>query len=65
LAVFRRMVEPGDKVVRQLLCFPCALVVRLKLSVYCSDSVRVEWYSKVAPGTVPWMGHTNGVGKWL
>ncbi len=59
------MVEPGDKVVRQLLCFPCALVVRLKLSVYCSDSVRVEWYSKVAPGTDPGMGHTNWLGKWL
>ena len=58
-----RTVEPGDRVVRQLLCFPCALVVRLKLSTYCSDSVNVEWYSNNAPGTVPWMGHAKMPGR--
>jgi hypothetical protein len=64
LAVFMRIVEPGDRVVRKLLCLPCALVVRLKLSVYSSDSVSVEWYSKVAPGAIP-MGGTKRPGTWL
>jgi hypothetical protein len=64
LAVFIRIIEPGDRVVRKLLCLPCALVVRLKLSVYSSDSVSVGWYSKVAPGAMP-MGGMKRPGTWL
>jgi hypothetical protein len=64
LAVFIRMVEPGDRVVRKLLCLPCSLVARLKLSEYSSDSVSVEWYSKLAPGAIP-MGGTKRPGTWL
>src|ERR1700687_794999 len=64
-----RMVEPGDTVVRKLLCLPCAFVAKLKLSEYCSDSVSVEWYSKVAPRAMP-MGGPSGPklkrpGRWL
>jgi len=59
-----RIVELGDRVVRKLLCLPCALVVRLKLSVYSSVSVSVEWYSKVAPGAIP-MGGAKRPGTWL